>query len=226
MKKILFLILVCAFIPVGAFATRNGGDIGTDYWGTTYGCACNGGGVQVQKSRGNRIFSPKPGKELQCGGCWLFCNDRWKEIDGGWCNNISAINNSGNPDLITKMDEARKCWTRTCPDGSYFTGNPDGKIDYSKCVKCTGMSQTVSDGVCWNVLCGSGNAQEDALTRGKRFGTEVVIYNGKCMPVCDLQTAGAVYDNADSTYIGIKIKSKSAGVVGRPGTSGEGLAVE
>jgi hypothetical protein len=215
MKKILFLFFVIVLLPIGAFATCSGDDIGTDYWGKTHGCACNGGGVDEQKSRGNEIISRNPGKRYQCRGCWLFCNDRWVEDDGGWCPSDPTLNSS-NSNLVIVMNETKKCWTKRCPEGSYFAGSETGSVNYSNCVRCNGLSQTIaeSEGVCWDILCGE-NETKDSLTKGKKFGFEVVIYNGKCMPVCDVQTAGAIYDANDSTYISIKIKSKNAGEIGK-----------
>lgn len=212
MRKILFAIFVAMFVPVTGFAKCSGDDIGTDYWGRTYGCACSGGGVNEQKSRGNTILAKNPGKILKCDGCWLFCNDRWVQKDGGWCSNVP--DQKLNANMIVVMDEARKCWTRRCPDNTYFVGTKDGGIDYSKCVQCTGTNQVAQDGICWNVPCGIGSGDTNPQTKDKVFGTEVVIFNGKCMPICDVQTSGAVYDTEDSTYISIKIMRENAGSVG------------
>ncbi|MDR0741344.1 MAG: hypothetical protein LBF28_01050 [Rickettsiales bacterium] len=216
MKKILFLIFALALLPISVFAKCSGDDIVTDYWGRTHGCGCDGG-VDETHSKGHVILSSNPGKQKKCNRCdWTWwCNDRWGEEDGGWCPDAS----DGADSLITVivMNEEKKCWARRCPEGSYFEGKSDGTVDYKKCISCNGLSQTSSksDGICWNILCGE-NEPDDTKspTAGKKFGTEVVIWNGKCMPVCDLQTVGAMY-GGDSTYISIKIKSKNAGNIGR-----------
>lgn len=215
MKKILFLVLLFALAPVAANAKCSGNDIGTDYWGRTYGCQCNGGGVDEQKSKGNTIVGKNPGKGLRCVRDHKFIgyDDKWDEITM-FCDETTG-NNFGNNDLIIKMNETRKCWEYRCPDSMYFEGKSDGTIDRSKCMACNGMGKSISDGICWDVPCGAGSGDTGALTRNLQFGTEAVIYNGKCMPVCDLKTSGAEYDATDSTCIKIKIKTVNAGSVGK-----------
>jgi hypothetical protein len=235
MKKIL-LFFMFVMMPAATFARCNGGAIATDFWGVKHGCDCNNGDVDQHDPMGTEILSATPGRKLVCQRSGNpFKRDGWKEVSGGFCSDSPTLETSHNilmmmitgsqntkitaPDgLQTVMDETRRCWRVQCPAGSYFQGDLEGKVDYSKCVSCTGTSNA-SDGICWNIQCGSGNDTENAATRNKKFGSEVVVYDGKCMPVCDVTAVGTVAvassdSDSDKTYMKVKIDNQSSNSLG------------
>jgi hypothetical protein len=181
-----------------------------------YGCGCKGGGTVGDVGDGNWAFVSPP----QMRQCWTasflgavysfgIAHDNFKDAKDKICNGYGSFKG----DLHEWVgDVGLICWKYKCKVG-YFVANEDGSVDQAKCTPCNGLSDTVQGDTCWRVKCPDANSDIEAIKTGV-LGKDLVIYNGKCMPVCDLQTAGQVYDDSDSTYISIKIKTKNAGAIG------------
>lgn len=201
----LVVVALFGFQIDDANAKCRGPALKTDYWGKVSGCRCDGN-ADVYYVKGQKIMSSTPGKVWKCGGfSWQTTNYKWEEEDGGICTNEPAKDETGNSQLGYTMDEARKCWTLRCPTGTHLVADKDGKVDYSKCVSDS-ANDNVVNGVGYSVPCG-GSKDTNPLTKGKKYGTEVILFNGKCMPICGREVASTTYDTSNSTHISIKINS-------------------
>ena len=169
--------------------------------GKTYGCDDSCG---ERVGNGFVIFQAYP-TVSRCKTKWH--NDHWTGAYTQFCPGWEGRCNAG---MLPDPDTTARCWRCKCPEGTYFQGDINGKVDYN-CAPCTGLKKTIQGGVCWDLVCPE--KTNGSPTYGMSFGKDAVIWNGKCLPVCDLQTAGAVY-SSDSTYISVKIKTKNAAKIG------------
>lgn len=202
MKKLLFALLCITFFTVSQSVMAK--DCNTDVVdGVSYGC--DDGGCKKRVGKGFVIFQNYP-KVSRCKTSWI--NDRWSKSYDNYCPGWADRCKNG---MVPDPDTTGKCWKCKCPEGTYFQGAIDGTVTYT-CASCSSLKTTIQGGVCWNMECPDNS--EGSPTKGMQFGRDAVIWNGKCLPVCDLKTAGTIYDTDDHTYIKIQIKSKNAGSIG------------
>ncbi|MDR1207079.1 MAG: hypothetical protein LBK26_01550 [Rickettsiales bacterium] len=207
MKKLFATIIAAIFLAFAAEAN----DCTVDAVdGKNYGCNDSCGNPEVQS--GFWVFRTYPNMSTCVTHWW---NDYWDDEEtrycGGWDTRCSKAGMEQDADL------GARCWKCKCPAGQYFKGNSDGSVNFDVCKGCNGISETVQGNICWDIICPSKTSGD--LTYGMTFGKDAIIWNGKCLPVCDLQTAGAVYNKSDSTYISIKFKTVNAGKIGTGATT-------
>ncbi|MDR1338267.1 MAG: hypothetical protein LBJ73_04550 [Rickettsiales bacterium] len=203
----LFILTLFASYAPAAFASCGGDDKTLDPVRNIHaGCGCNGGGTQESHSQGGRVFCKAPETNF----CRTKGVDKWTGCETTWCPEWEGQGfNSATMEAVA--DVGRTCWKWKCRAG-YFDTDTNGAISHNKCTPCTGVLDTIQGDTCWHIKC------PDDFCEGS-LGSECVIYNQKCIPICDLQTAGAVYNNTDSTKLTIKFQVKGAGMLGKTSTT-------
>ncbi len=208
--KIFAVFFIAVGFATGSYAKCSGDDLVTDLEGKKWGCRCTGSNSLDEGS----LIVANDSLIVKCVSSGIFSSDKWEEVTPS-CPGYEE-DQMDKTKHTRYVDKVAKCWKFKCTTG-YFMAKDDGTLDKNSCVPCTGISETKQGDTCFNIKCGSGNPAEDISTRNKPFGSEVVIWNNKCIPVCDVKTAGAWYesgDTADKTKLTIRFQSANAGTVG------------
>ena len=81
------------------------------------------------------------------------------------------------------------CWDYKCRVGYFDTDPETSAVKTGSCVPCNGMTDTIQGNACMHVECGGGRGGCDG-----EIGKDCVVYDGRCMKVCDVEKVAEQHD--------------------------------